>query len=239
MVILYVIICVFILNIVLQVIYCRYKSNRWKQVNRPSIDYSNVTSVPTGNTINSERQFKETIENWITSLLRINLFFVSYIPSHHIRMIFYKWVYCMNVESHVVIYYGAEIRDPWKVYIGEGSIIGDRAILDGRCGIIIGKNVNLSTGAWLYTLQHDLNDSQFGTNDKGKMIIVNDRAWISTRTVILPGVTVGEGAVVAAGAVVSKNVPSFSVVGGVPAKVIGSRNKQINYEFKGNHLHFL
>ena len=108
--------------------------------------------------------------------------------------------------------------------IGKGSIIGDRAILDARHGgIIIGKNVN------------DYNDPYFRcTNIKGGTINVKDRAWIGPNVIILHGVTVGEGAVVAAGAVVTKDVPPYTLVGGVPAKVIGKRNEDLRYEFDGS-----
>lgn len=118
----------------------------------------------------------------------------------------------------------------------KGSIIGDRAILDARHGgIIIGKNVNVSTAASFWTEQHDYNDPYFRcTNIKGGTINVKDRAWIGPNVIILHGVTVGEGAVVAAGAVVTKDVPPYTLVGGVPAKVIGKRNEDLRYEFDGS-----
>ncbi|KKQ96441.1 MAG: Acetyltransferase, partial [Candidatus Woesebacteria bacterium GW2011_GWA1_39_12] len=59
---------------------------------------------------------------------------------------------------------------------------------------------------------------------------IKDYVFIGPRAIILPGVSIGRGAVVAAGAVVTKNVPDFAIVGGVPAKVIGERkNKNLNY----------
>ena len=65
---------------------------------------------------------------------------------------------------------------------------------------------------------------------KGGLVVIIDRAWISCRVVILPGVTVGEGAVVAAGAVVTKNVPPYTIVAGVPAKEVGKRTKDLRYK---------
>ena len=67
---------------------------------------------------------------------------------------------------------------------------------------------------------------------------IGDRAWISSRSVILPHNTIGEGAVVAAGAVVTKSVPAYTIVGGVPAKIIGQRSHTLNYEFSGIHEAF-
>lgn len=173
----------------------------------------------------------------IASVIRINLLIIAYIPSHIFRNFLYKNIFHMNIGKNVVIYYGAEIRAPWNIHIGEGTVIGDKAILDGRSGIKIGKNVNFSTGVWIWTNQHKVNDISFGI--EGKPVIIEDRVWLSNRTIILPGVTVGEGAVVAAGAVVTKSVEPFVISGGVPARKIGEREKQIGYLFHGSHLFFL
>jgi len=154
-------------------------------------------------------------------------------------MILYRKVFKMNLGDKVVIHYGTEIRAPWNISIGEGTIIGDKAILDGRSGIVIGKNVNFSTGAWLWTLQHDVNDPTFSTEGQGLPIVIEDRAWISCRTVILPGVIIGEGSVVAAGGVVTKNTEPYSINGGVPCKKIGERNRNLEYAFDGSHAHFV
>ena len=130
------------------------------------------------------------------------------------------------------------MRAPYNVLIGEGSIIGDKAMLDGLNGIIIGNNVNLSTGVWIWTEQHNPQCKYFSCIDQGAPVIIKDRAWISYRAVILPRVTVGEGAVIAAGAVVTKNVEPFTIYGGVPAKKIGNRNKDLEYIFDGKYLPF-
>ena len=79
----------------------------------------------------------------------------------------------------------------------------------------------------IYTLQHDYNTLDFSTS--GGEVIIEDYVWISARSIILPGLTIGRGAVVAAGAVVTKNVPAFTVVGGVPATKIGDRRKDLDY----------
>ena len=179
------------------------------------------------------------IRTWCESVLRLNLFIVSYIPCHMLRNWFYKWICYMRIGKNVVIYYGAEIRSPWNIEIGEGTIIGDKGILDGRYGIKIGKNVNFSTGVWIWTLQHDVQSPDFGIKNQGKPVIVLDRAWISSRVVVLPGVVIGEGVVVGAGAVVCKDLDNYTICGGVPAKKIGDRNKELNYIFDGKHMFFL
>ena len=86
--------------------------------------------------------------------------------------------------------------------------------------------------------QHDINDAMFGSNNSGGSVVIENHAWISSRSVILPHNIIGEGAVVAAGAVVTKSVPAYAIVGGVPAKIIGQRSHTLKYEFTGRHEAF-
>ncbi len=126
------------------------------------------------------------------------------------------------------------------MFIDDHSIIGDKSILDGRKGIKIGKNVNLSTEVQIWTEQHDHRDPYFRClTDESYGVVIEDRAWIGPSAIILHSVTIGEGAIVAAGAVVTKNVAPFTLVGGVPAKKISERNKDLRYQLDGNPFPFL
>lgn len=120
-----------------------------------------------------------------------------------------------------------EVRGAKNISIGKGSVIGHHCVLDGRKGIEIGENVNISSEAMLWSFQHDYNDSAFKA--VGGKIVIHDYAWVSCRTILLPGRDIGKGAVVAAGAVVTKDVPEFKIVGGLPAKIIGDRNRDLHY----------
>lgn len=133
----------------------------------------------------------------------------------------------MQLGDGSVIFMGSEIRSPAKIIIGCRSIVGHGCVLDGRGGLRIGSDVNLSSNAMVWTAQHDPQSPHFET--RFAPVVINDRAWISCRTVILPGVTIGEGAVVAAGAVVTKSVESYTLVGGIPARPIGKRNPNLTY----------
>lgn len=146
-----------------------------------------------------------------------------------------RHVYRMKLAKTAVIYGGFEIRSPWNIHIADGAIVGDESKLDGRNGIFIGKNVNLSTGVWIWTEQHDINDPHFYSNETGGAVIVQDRVWISSRVTVLPKTKIYEGAVVAAGAVVTKNCEAYTIYGGIPAKKIGERSKKLFYEFTGRH----
>ena len=113
------------------------------------------------------------------------------------------------------------------VSIGDNCVINREVYVDGRVGVHIGDNVNVSFQCCLLTVSHDPNLPTFPA--AGAPINVKDHAWLGLRAIILPGVTIGEGAVVAAGSVVTKSVPDYTIVAGVPARVIGQRNREISY----------
>ena len=130
----------------------------------------------------------------------------------------------MKLAGDVAFYAGFHIREPKNITIGTGSTIGPKVLLDGRCGLKIGKSVVVAYEAIIWTLNHDYNDVHFC--GKGAPVTIEDYAWICSRSIILPGVTIGEGAVVASGALVTHDVAPYTIVGGVPAKVIGMREKK-------------
>ena len=106
-------------------------------------------------------------------------------------------------------------------------IIGDYTRIGLHCTVIgpvtIGSHVNLAQGITITALNHNFEDTAKGIDEQGittKQVVIGDDVWIGTNAVILPGVTVGCHSVVAAGAVVTKDVPEHSLVAGVPAKII-------------------
>lgn len=161
------------------------------------------------------------------------------IPSHRIRNFFYKYILHVKMSNNSVIYFDTEIRAPYNLEIGEGSIIGDHCVLDSRNGIKIGKNVNLSSEVHIWTEQHDYRDPNFSCYSTSDMaVVIEDRAWIGSNTIILPRVKIGYGAVVCAGAVVTKDVQPYTVVAGIPAKVIATRPQNLVYSFNGGHSRY-
>ncbi|MCA9235136.1 MAG: acyltransferase [Planctomycetales bacterium] len=118
-----------------------------------------------------------------------------------------------------------------KVFLGRNCVVNFGSLLDGRKHAIrIGDNVSIGPEAAVLTLGHDPQSKDFA--DRGGEVVIGDRAWVGFRAIVMPGVTVGEGAVVAAGAVVTKDVPPFTIVAGVPAKRIGTRNPDIDYSLE-------
>jgi acetyltransferase-like isoleucine patch superfamily enzyme len=82
-------------------------------------------------------------------------------------------------------------------------------------------------------VQHNYKDPKFG--DSGGAVTIGDNAWISCRCTILPGVHIGEGAVIAAGATVTNDVPPYAVMAGTPAKKIADRPREIDYHLGDGH----
>lgn len=162
---------------------------------------------------------------------------VRHIPSHTLRNGIYRLL-GLKFGRGSTIYGGAELRSLSTITIGKNTIIGHKAILDGRGGLEIGNNVNFSTGAWIWTSQHDKDDPYFKAM-QGK-VIIEDYAWISCRTTILPNVRIGKGAVVCAGAVVTKDVEPYAIVAGIPARKIGERSHDLRYKLDdSNRIPFI
>lgn len=106
-------------------------------------------------------------------------------------------------------------------------MIGDHTRIGIHCTVIgpvsIGNNVNLAQGITVTALNHNFQDTAKRIDEQGistKQVVIGDDVWIGANAIILPGVTIGRHVVVAAGAVVTKDVPDNCVVGGVPAKLI-------------------
>ena len=165
--------------------------------------------------------------------------FLSTMPSKNIRFYGLKWL-GMKVGNNVKFYQGFHIRQPERITIEDGVSIGPKVLLDGRKGLKIGKSAVIAYEAIIWTLNHDYTDENFCV--KGAAVEIGAYSWICSRSIILPGIKIGEGAVVASGAVVTKEGPPYSIVGGVPAKIIGQRpRKQWNfgYKKKNDTMHFV
>jgi maltose O-acetyltransferase len=152
---------------------------------------------------------------------------VGFLPSHHVRKFFYRQA-GMTIPDTTSIHWRCEFYAPELIVFGEHCTIGDTCFLDGRSGLEFGDAVNLGSHVSIYTREHSIDDPDFA--ETGAPVKVDDRAWIASHAIVLPGVSIGEGAVVAAGAVVVKDVPAFTLVGGNPARVIRERSTNLRYE---------
>lgn len=150
-----------------------------------------------------------------------------WIPIFSIRKIYLSPF--IKRDKNFFIGRNCDIRFPFRFHIGKNSVVNKNCVIDCRGGhIFIGDNVDIAQETNIWTLEHDVN----GNNHEPKKadVTIDHHVWIASRATILPGVHIGYGAVVATGAVVTKDVAPLTIVGGIPAKEIGKRNNLCEYE---------
>jgi len=114
-----------------------------------------------------------------------------------------------------------------RLKIGAGTLVNRGTYLDNRAGLTIGANVSIAHDSRIYSLGHDVHDATFAA--RGTPVVIEDYAVLFAGAMVMPGVTLGRGAVVMAGAVVTKSVPPMRIVGGNPAVDIGPREGEPAY----------
>ncbi|HEY0257040.1 MAG TPA: acyltransferase, partial [Candidatus Methylacidiphilales bacterium] len=146
---------------------------------------------------------------------------LGHLPSRTIRHTFLRgWLGGFGRGTGVQM--GCRFFNGRKVFLGERNVINCGCLLDGRkFKIRTGSDVSIGPEATILTLGHDPQSPDFA--DKGGDVIIGNHVWIAYRAIVLPGITIGDGAVVAAGAVVSKDVLPYTIVAGVPAIKVGER----------------
>ncbi len=162
--------------------------------------------------------------NWYLDFLLYILHIISDImPVYPIRRLFFELA-GMRIDSGSTVHMQARFFEPRGIKIGQDTIVGFRSFLDGREKITIGNHVDIASEVMIYNSEHDLSSPDFSATSAP--VVIKDYVFIGPRAIIMPGVTIGKGAVVAGGAVVTHDVPEFKIVGGVPAKIIGERKNQ-------------
>ncbi len=184
-----------------------------------------------GKKLTPTQLFHKILNRVVNILLEFEVFLlhvVSAIPSHYLRRMFYRAV-GIRIGRGSTIHTRASFYYPRNISLGDDTIVGERVVLDGRDVLKIGSHVDIASEVMIYNCEHNVEDENFSAQC-GK-VIIEDYVFIGPRAIILPGITIGRGAVVGAGAVVTKDVPPFAIVGGVPAKIIGERkNKELRYK---------
>lgn len=129
------------------------------------------------------------IRKYLNGWICLNIKLVGYIPSFRLRQFIYTSVFNMKIGKGTKIRGFSDFYCPWNIRIGNNTMVGQNCILDGRNGLNIGNNVNISDYVSIFTMQHDVNSNSFEVT--GGSVKIGDRAWLCFRSVILPNVTAG------------------------------------------------
>jgi maltose O-acetyltransferase len=174
------------------------------------------------------------VQNW---WLDFKLFIVDmsgYCPFWWWRKLVYRLA-GLKIGRGSKIHFGARFFEPRNIQIGQDTLVGEFAFLDGRAPLKIGNHVDIASQVLIYTSEHDVHSADMRPIEAP--VEIADFCFIGPRAIILPGVKIGKGAVVAAGAVVTKDVSARKIVAGVPAREIGERNlKEFKYRLGRSRL---
>ncbi len=172
----------------------------------------------------SARLFAIRVLNYLTNHV------VAHIPSFALRRLWYRRIVGIEFGPHAgvhlncyVWFYGPRQVRREGVRIGAWSRINRSCTLDLREGLRIGDNVSISAECLILTSAGRVGGGR--SVAEHRPVVIEDHAWIGMRAIIMPGVRVGRGAVVAAGSVVTGDVPPLAVVFGAPARTVGTRDE--------------
>lgn len=158
--------------------------------------------------------------NWWLDFELMLLRFVGHIPIHSVRKFCYRLA-GVKIGKGSTIHMWCNFFDPRGISIGEDTIIGSHAFLDGRAPLRIGNHVDIASEVMIYNSEHNVHREDMAAVEEP--VIIEDYAFIGPRVIILPGIKIGRGAVVAAATVVTHDVSPGKIVGGVPAREIEER----------------
>jgi maltose O-acetyltransferase len=152
--------------------------------------------------------------------------FLGRVPLYWFRHVVVRRLYGMRMGQSN-LHRAVTLLSPWLIQIGDNVNIQMDCFLDGRGGLTIGNNVDVTLGVRILTGQHDIDSPDYA--GVKKPVVIQDHVVIGSWALVLPGVTIGEGAVVAAGSVVAKSVEPYTVVAGNPAVKKRDRPRDIRY----------
>ena len=174
--------------------------------------------------VKSVNRFKSLIFEFWVFIIHL----VGHIPSHYVRRFFYRSA-GVKIGKGSSLHMGIRFYDPRNISVGNDTIIGEGTVLDGREKLMVGNHVDIASEVMIYNSKHDIENEYF--LPVSSPVTIEDYVFIGPRSIILPGVKIGKGAIVAAAAVVTKDVPPYAIVAGVPAKIIGERKlKDLHYK---------
>lgn len=151
----------------------------------------------------------------------------AFFPGYGVRNVLFRGLLRNSIGRRSSLHRGLEVYSLGGITIGQECTINKYVDLDGRGGVAIGDRVSISAYARILSASHDPDTTNFAY--VVKPVSIGDYVWIGTGAMVLPGVTLGKGCVVAAGSVVTHSVAPFDIVAGNPARKIGERKRDLAY----------
>ena len=148
-------------------------------------------------------------------------FFFNAVKSAFLRLV------GANLGKRIIYYPGVWVAPGRNLIIGDDVDLALDVVITTGGGVSIGDRALIGYRTQILSTNHIIPENRgrvFGSGHEGKMVIIGADVWIGCNAIVLPGVTIGEGAIVAAGSVVTKNIEPYSIVGGNPARVIRMRD---------------
>lgn len=173
------------------------------------------------------RRHAPTIRRGLGSVEVCSISLGTYIPLNSSRLTLLR-AWGADIGRNTAVHHGLQVRAASRLTVGEDVFIAENVILDARGSLHIGSHVSINSCAQIWTAQHAWNLEGFPYVESP--VRVGSFTWISAGSIILPGVSIGEGAVVAAGSVVTGDVPAWCLYAGNPARKVRDRSKLEPYE---------
>jgi acetyltransferase-like isoleucine patch superfamily enzyme len=179
--------------------------------------------------VRAEKRSSGGVKLFVTRVLNYSTnHVVSHVPSYAFRHFWYRRVLGIGIGAHSGVHLGCyfwfygpgQIRRD-GVRIGANTRINRDCTLDVREGLEVGDNVSISAESLILTTADRVDGGR--SREERKPIVIEDHVWVGMRAVIMPGVRLGRGSVIGAGAVVMRDVPEMSIVFGNPARPVGTR----------------
>ena len=149
------------------------------------------------------------------------------VPIYSLRRLYFVRILRNTIHRSSALHRNVRLFCHSGIDVGSCTTINRDVTLDGRGSLLIGNNVSISEGVKIVTASHSISSKSFDLVKKP--VVIRDYVWICINAIILPGVEIGEGAVVAAGSVVTRNVPPYTVVAGNPAVYLKTRIGNLHY----------
>ena len=153
--------------------------------------------------------------------------FVMHLPVAFVRRLYAKLIF-KEMGKGCQICRHVHLIAPYRIKLGNNVFINRNVTLDGRSGLNIGENTDIGEYSSIWSLSHDINSPTHA--EVGRLTTIEDHCWIAPHSIILPGVTLKRGTVVATNSVVTKDTEEKSLVAGIPARQIKKRDNELKYD---------